>query len=235
MILRRYFLGLNIDVVRDLAEDIVEERVAVMIHCYFVTDLLYDDNLLYARSLLNRLVTYLLQLDHVPSTQSSVGRDEELGVRVHEPFCQRICAEAGEDYSKACAQSGCRQHHHRKLRDHREVESDRVALLDPVALAENVRDPVHLVIEVAVGELADLSRSVLVDGLALPDHGHLVPAPRSEVSVQAELGRVELSACEPFVEGRVGIVENPAPRLVPFQFLGYTGPEIGRASCRERV
>ena len=89
-----------------------------------------------------------------------------------------------------------------------------------------MRDPVHLVIEVAVGELADLSGSVLVDGLALPDHGHLVPAPRSEVSVQAELGRVELSACEPFVEGRVGIVENPAPRLVPFKLLGYTGPEL---------
>src|SRR5207247_8826190 len=86
-ILRRYCLGLNIDVVRELAEDIVEERVAVMVHRYIVADVLYDDDLLYARRVLNRLVSYLLQLDHVPSAQSSVGRDEELSVRVHEPFC----------------------------------------------------------------------------------------------------------------------------------------------------
>ena len=86
-IFRCNLLRLNIDVAWDIADDIVEERVAVMIHCYFVADVLYDDNLLYARSVLDRLVSYLLQLDHVPSTQSSVGRDEELGVCVHEPFC----------------------------------------------------------------------------------------------------------------------------------------------------
>src|SRR5213596_2279270 len=89
-----------------------------------------------------------------------------------------------------------------------------------------MRDPVHLVIEVAVGQLADLSGSVLVDGLALPDYGHLVPAPRAVVSVYAELGRVELSAGEPFVEGWVGVVENFVPGLVPFELLGYTRPEL---------
>src|SRR5207249_12192511 len=74
--------------------------------------------------------------------------------------------------------------------------------------------------------LADQTRSVLAEGLDIPDHRDLVPTTRSEVSVQAEVGSVELSAGKPFVEGQVAFVENPAPGLVPFQLLGYTGPEL---------
>src|SRR5207247_4089692 len=109
-ILRCSLLRLNIDVVRNIAEDIMEECVALMLHRYFVADVFYDDDLLDARSIFDGLVSYLLQLDHVASPEASVGRDEQFGVRVHEPFCQRISAEAGEGYSETCAQSGWRQH-----------------------------------------------------------------------------------------------------------------------------
>src|SRR3954454_12033173 len=94
------------------------------------------------------------------------------------------------------AYSGASQHRYRKLRDHRQVDADRVALTYPEILEY-------------IGELVDFGKKLavgvglLVVGLVSnPDQGVLVALTVLDVAVQAIVGSVDLAADEPLDEGR---------------------------------
>src|SRR5262245_36863980 len=86
--------------------------------------------------------------------------------------------------------------------------------------------------ELAVGERPHVA------GLALPDDCGLVAAPRVlalEVSVEAVVGEVQLSADEPLRERRLPL-EYLLPRLEPGDVLArHVGPEPLRVARAERA
>src|SRR5438270_14037431 len=61
-------------------------------------------------------------------------------------------------------------------------------------------------------------------GLAFPDDGGFVPAPRGQVPIQAVVGEVQLAADEPFRPWGVPL-EDLCPWLKPFELARDPGPE----------
>ena len=65
----------------------------------------------------------------------------------------------------------------------------------------------------------------MVAGFAFPDDGCFVFSGGVEMSVEAVVGDVGLSAVEPFVGGRVFFVEYGVPFFEPVEFAGDFAPE----------
>src|SRR5207302_1280849 len=76
--------------------------------------------------------------------------DDDLRLAIVDAVAQRLRREAAEDHAVRRPDAGARQHGDRQLGDHRHVDGDGVALLDPV-LAEGGGQAVHLAIHVPVG------------------------------------------------------------------------------------
>ena len=133
----------------------------------------------------------------------------------------RSLTESGEKPPKTtlCGRPDARagEHRHGHLRDHRQVDADHVAGLD-AALLEDVREPLDVAQELGVGHVALLAL------LAAPVVGHAVAAARLDVPVERVVGRVQLAAREPLVEGRLRLVEHGVPALEPVERLGLLGP-----------
>ena len=82
------------------------------------------------------------------------------------------------------ADAGAREHRDRQLRDHRHVDVDAVALLDPERL-ERVGEALHLVEQLGIGDGAGVAR------LALPVVRDLVALAGGHVAVEAVVAHVE--------------------------------------------
>ena len=108
------------------------------------------------------------------------------------------------------------QHGHHELRDPGHVDGDPVSLLDPHAL-QHVRELAHFTIQGEVGE--DPKASLL----PFPDQGDLVPGGGVLMPVQSIQDDVGLAPCEPLEEGRLRIVQDLLPGLVPVKELSGPG------------
>src|SRR6185295_16412443 len=124
---------------------------------------------------------------------------------------------------------GAGEHAVRQLGDHRQVDADAVAL--PHAVGEqDVGDARHVVLELAVGDVAVLPR--LVPG---PDDGRLL-SPVWQVAVDAVVTGVQAAAAEP---GEVHLlhvhVHDVAGRSEPVDDAGHLAPEVPRLLDRAAV
>ena len=90
-----------------------------------------------------------------------------------------------------------------QLGNHRQVDADHVALADPAVL-ERVREPLHVAVQVGVGDVALLAL------LAAPVERHLVALAGLHVAVQAVVRDVQLPVLEPLVERGVRLVQASA-------------------------
>jgi hypothetical protein len=143
-------------------------------------------------------------------------------LRVEDAIAQRLRAEAAEDDGVHGPDARAGEHRVRELGDHRHVEADAVALLDPVGV-KHVRDAADVVLQVAVADPFVLPRLV-----AHPEDGGLVAALR-QVAVHTVVGRVEPAAREPGeVHLAVVRVEHVRPRVEPGEGLALLAPEPGR-------
>src|SRR3954470_19604826 len=123
-----------------------------------------------------------------------------------------------------CAYPGTCQHRYGKLRDHRQVDADRVALTYPEVL-EHVGELVDLGKELAVGV------GLLVVGLiSNPDQGVLVALTVLNMAVQAVVGSVDLAADEPLNEGRFPVADL-VPLLEPVELPCPALPEALAILC----
>jgi hypothetical protein len=168
------------------------------------------------------LSAVVLQRYMTAAAHPLVGGDHHPAVGVEDAVLQGLRGEAAEHHRMHRADAGAGQHGHRRLRDHRHVDADPVALLDAAGL-EHVAELADLCVELAIGDLL-----IDVGIVALPDQGHLVAA-GVQVAVQAVVGHVELAAGEPF-DVQVLRVEAPVGDLVPFLEPAYIvlcllGPE----------
>src|SRR5438270_670349 len=78
------------------------------------------------------------------------------------------------------------QQRNRKFGRHSHVDCDAIAAFDSEAL-QHVREPLHLIVQFAIGQLADLA------GLALPERRDLVSSRSYCVAVNAVVGKIQFS------------------------------------------
>ena len=116
------------------------------------------------------------------------------------------------------ADASAGEHGDRQLGDHRHVDGDAVALRDAEPL-EDVGEPLHVAVQVGVGDRAGVA------GLALPVVGDLVAVAGLDVAVDGVVTDVELAADEPLGEGQLPVADG-VPLLEPVEEVGgLAGPE----------
>jgi hypothetical protein len=155
----------------------------------------------------------------------AVDGDQRLGVGELHALAHRLGREAAEDHVVRRADARAGEHRHDDLGDHRQEDPDHVAAPDPARL-QRVGEALDVAVQVGVGDRPRLAL------LAVPVEGDALAAAGLDVTVDAVVGRVEPAAREPLEEGRLPIVEDFRPRLVPVQRLGLLGPPadgVGRS------
>ena len=154
----------------------------------------------------------------------AAGRGEdELRLGVVDALGELVRREAAEDDRVDRAEARAGEHRHHRLGDHRHVDEDAVALLDAPP-AERAREARHRVAQLGVGE----HRHRAGDG-AVVDERALLAAPAVDMEVERVVAGVQGAADEPAVEGRVPVVEDAIPALLPVDVLGRRRPEaLGR-------
>src|SRR6476661_1551063 len=151
-----------------------------------------------------------------PRTPSKVVITADEGVRGG-----RFRREAAEHHRVDRADAGAGEHGIDRLRDHRHVDGDAVALLD-IAVAQDVGELAHLVVQLPIADAPGLRWVV-----AFPDDGGLLRS-RRQMPVDAVVGGVEAAVLEPLdrdVGGSERGVLDLARRPVPMQALGRFRPE----------
>ncbi|MDR6098176.1 hypothetical protein QE454_001795 [Microbacterium sp. SORGH_AS454] len=165
-----------------------------------------------------------LQGRHLSLAPSPVGGDDELGARVVDARAQAVGREPAEDDGVHGADSRDGEHRGDGLGDHREVQRDAVPSLD-TELGEDVRQALHLVGQLGVGDVA------LVAGLSLPAQSDAIAVARFDVPVEAVVRDVELTVGEPLRERGVRPVEHLSEGAVPVELTGLLGPETLAVRC----
>src|SRR5229473_2841549 len=156
----------------------------------------------------------------MPAAPTLVLRDEERARHVVQAPRQRLAAEAAEHHCEGRSDACAREHRDRQLRDHAHIDPDVCPLLDP-QLLESVREPHHLLLQVAKRDLAPVVR-----GLPFPEVGHLVAEAVRDVAVDAVVADVQPAADEPFGVWRLPLVEL-LPGLEPGDApVALLGPEL---------
>ena len=120
---------------------------------------------------LQRLVDVDLESAGLAAPVAAVGGDDQLRLGVVDAVGERLGGEPAEDDGVRRADAGAGEHRDRQLGNHRHVDGDPVAAPD-AELLQRVGGPVHLEIEIVVGDDLAVAR------LALPVVGDLVAAAR---------------------------------------------------------
>ena len=173
-----------------------------------------------------RLVRHLLERDDLAAAPAAVRGDEEFALRIVDAIAKRFGAEAAEHHRMDGANARAREHRDGQLGYERQIQRDAIAFLDAKGL-EDVRELADLAVEIEIGQRAPVA------GLAFPDEGRLVAAPRAHVPIEAVRGDVDLAVGEPLRIGRVPL-EHLRERLDPLELAREAGPErfgIFRRSC----
>ena len=185
-----------------------------------------DQDLVHVLALLVRLGQRLVRLHLVvgqgAAAPVAVHRDQHPAARVGDPGPAGVAAEAAEDLGVDDAETGAGQHGDRQFRDHRHVQGDPVAGLEPGEVAQQRGELVHPVVQLTVGEGERLLR------LRFPheDQRGLVRVPL-QMAVHAVIGRVQPAAGKPLPERRVSGIQDRIPFLVPAEQVRVFGEAVG--------
>ena len=157
---------------------------------------------------------------HDPSRLDAAGRgDHRLAGAVVDADRQLVGGEPAKDHGMHCAEPGAGKHGDCRLRDHRHVDDDPVALADAAAL-ERAGEDGDGVPQFAVGEGADR-----IGHGAVVDHRGLLAPPRLDMPVEGVEAGVGHAVHEPAPGGRGLRFQDLRRRLVPVQVGGGFRPE----------
>ncbi len=200
--------------------DFVPPDVAALAHLDLVADALEHQYFSHRRTLLQRLIDVLLELDDLPAPPSAVRGDADLRFRVVDSIRQRLRRESAEHHRMNRADSRAREHRDRRLRHQRHVDRDAVAVLHAQAL-QRITASANFVGEHLVGQHARVA------GLALPDQRCLVAARSVEMAIEAVVRGIDCAADEPLRMREIPF-EGFAERLEPMQIARAVRPEFFR-------
>jgi hypothetical protein len=114
----------------------------------------------------------------------AVDGDQHLGARDLHALLDRLGREPAEHDVVRRADPRAREHRDDHLGDHRQIDPDDVSLAD-AQLLERIREPLHVAVQVGVGDRALLAL------LARPVKRDAIAAAGLDVPVQAVVGHVE--------------------------------------------
>ena len=174
------------------------------------------------RALGEGFVDDLLEVNLRTATVRRVLSDNGDACGVVDAVDDGMCGKTAEDDRVHRADAGAGEQSDRKLGAHAHVDGDTIALLDAEAL-QHVGEALYLRMQVAIGELTNLTR------LALPEQCNLVAARTVGVAVDAVVRKVQLAAGEPFGSEGGAIAargEHLAPGGEPIEFAGCFSPEL---------
>ena len=147
------------------------------------------------------------------------GGQDQLGLGVVDAHGQLSGGEAAEHHRVDGAEAGAGQHRHHRFGNHRHVDDDPIAALDPEA-GEHAGEAGDLALQLGIADAADgVGHRAVID-----DRG-LVAAALLDMAIDGVVAGVELAAGEPAVERRPAVVEHRVPRLRPVNVGGGLGPE----------
>ncbi len=204
-----------------VGDELVVPVIAALGHLDVVTAPAHDDHMLDRGAPGQRLVAVGLEGHRRSPPPCTIGGDDSLGFGIDDAIGQGSRREAAEHDRVDGADAGTRQHRHRQLGDHAQVDGHPVAPAHSQGL-EGVGEASYFVVELAEGDRAAIAR------LSDPVIGDLI-ASFIEVAVEAVVGEVELSVGEPLEERRLGLVQGLGRLLEPRKArLGLAEPETER-------
>ena len=140
--------------------------------------------------------------DPVAAAKALVGGDQHRRFAVLNAPDQGFRREAAEDHGMDRADPRAGEHRVGRLGDHRHVDRDPVALLDPASL-QHIGEPAHVLVHLGIGDVLVLARAV-----ALPEDRGLV-RPRRQVTVDAVPAGIEGAVVVPADPHVAGVVDVP--------------------------
>ena len=174
----------------------------------------------------DRLVEQWLVLDDAAGLEPAARRQDHLRLGVVDAGRELVRRETAEHHRVHRANARTGEHADRRLRHHRHIEHDTVALLD----AEVAQDPsqyLGLALERAIGE-----RALLPGQRQIVDDRRLLAAALHHVAVDGVPAGVADAADEPApVDAGIGI-EHPLRRLDPVDLLRGFAPKPFRVVLR---
>ena len=180
-----------------------------------VTDASDNDAPLDMIGLGHGLVGIVLEGNNLASAPSTVSGDYEIRPAVVDPVGKRVRGEAAEDDGVRRAETGAREHRDDCLGDHRQVDRNLVALLDP-KVPKHGGGKGDFLEQLGVGDDALVSR------FAFEDDGGFVRACAVCVPVDAVVGGIQGAADEPLGEWWLP-VQDLVPRVKPVDLLMGAG------------
>ena len=162
--------------------------------------------------------------DDARALDAAARGQDHLGFRVVDAGGELFRGEAAEHHRMDGADARAGQHGEHRLRDHRHVDDDAVALGD-AEVAQHRAEQLHLGEHAAVGEGLDG-----VGDRRIVDQRHLVVAPVGDVAVEAVVAGVAGGALVPAAVDAGLRVEHFFRRLEPVDVLGGLRPEALRVA-----
>src|SRR5271166_2983766 len=180
----------------------------------------HDQALLYRGTILERAIDTALELDLLAAAPSAIGGDAKDRFGVVDAIAQGLGGESAEDDRMDRADARAGEHRDHCFGNQRHVDRNAVAGFNSETL-EGVTTLTDLVGEHLIGQHPGVAR------LAFPDKRRLVAAGSAQMAIEAIVRNVELTADEPFGEGRIPS-ERFCERFEPVQFSSTFGPKTLR-------
>ncbi len=203
----------------DRAHFFMEPVIATERHGHFLLGALHHEDRLDFRAAFHRDIDILLHARGRAATETAVRRDDEFGTAIVRALLESLRAEAAENHAVGRTNTGAGEHGDNRLGDHRQIDHDAVALLDPVLL-QHIGQKTHFTMQLGVGEGLDVAR------FAFENEGGLVAHRPDKMTIQAVDAGIDFATDEPLREGLLP-GENLLPFLEPGQLLlGGLAPEL---------
>ena len=136
-------------------------------HINRLTRSLINDDAFNGRRAGQRIIGIFLQRHNRASAISTVGRNQDAGLRIIDSVAKGLRAEPAKNDIVSYTDPGARQHRNRQFRNHPHVDRRAIALLDSERL-ENVGEAADLVMQHLIADCADIPR------LAFPENRDFV-------------------------------------------------------------
>ncbi|OIQ68104.1 hypothetical protein GALL_503080 [mine drainage metagenome] len=170
----------------------------------------------------------LLVIQQLSGAVVGVHGDEHTALGIGDALATGLPGEAAEYLAVDHTQPGAGQHGDGQLGGHGQVQGHPVAPLEAADIPEQGRELVHADPELLVRHVLD----GLLFRLRHEVERRLV-AVRGQVAVHAVVANIQLSAHEPFPEGRLGGIEGLGPGLVPVEQVGVFVVALGEVLLGE--
>ncbi len=141
----------------------------------------------------------------------TICRNHQLGFSTDQPIFQGFSTKSTKDNRVNRTDPSTSQHCNRCFWDHRHIDPNPIAFLDP-QLLQSIGKLTNLSMQLDIGQDPAISR------FSFPDQGRVIAAVSFEVTIQTVVGNIDLPSDKPLGLGRIPS-QNPIPSSKPMQLL----------------